>query len=189
MDYKEIYKKTDCPKCKEELKEEKIDFNLKNLLNELISINCENCKKDVLFENIESHFLETCEKINKIYFCNLCKKEFFSEEKENNNNKNDKDKNKEIDIDIDYNYNNENDNYMINSHRKNCEGILYECIFCNKIDNKFLMEKHLIDECKGKVYSCEKCGCDVYEKFSHVHNDFFCENLLIINYLLSKIVN
>ena len=202
MDYKEIYKKTDCPKCKEELKEEKIDFNLKNLLNELIKINCENCNKDVLFENIESHFMETCEKINKIYFCNLCNKELVLEEHNKNKNKNinknkkrkGKGNNIDNDIEIDLNFNNildnnDNDDHLIKSHLEKCEGILYQCLFCEKIDNKFLIEKHLIEECKGKVNICERCGCNIYVKFSRIHNDFICGSSLIINNLLNKIIN
>lgn len=161
VEYKEKHKKTDCPKCKSELKEEKIDFILKNLLNELIKINCENCKKEIIFEDIESHFSEKCEKINKIFICNLCKEEIFIEE---------------------------NDMEKINLHELTCKEILYKCEKCENLLKKFSTENHL-GECKGKKYTCEKCDTEIYEKFSKMHEDFICKNFAIIKGIRDKIEN
>ena len=158
-DYKERFQNFGCPKCKEELKEEKIDFNLKNILNSIITINCENCKKDIPFDDIESHFTEKCESINKIFVCNLCKEEILIEE--NNMNK-------------------------INIHKVICPELEFKCGKCKKIEKKSIMKNHL-NECEGRSFPCNQCNNNVNERYSKFHREIICENLNILDGIKKKI--
>lgn len=153
--------KKSCPKCKEIFKEEKIDFITKNLMNYYITINCLECNKEIIFDDIEKHFMEKCEKIDELYKCQLCHKEFL--------------KNKE-----------ENFAKKIEEHKINCENIIYFCENCGLEGKKNIIEDHM-NNCKGKVEKCEKCDSDIFFDSIEEHQMIICESLILIRKIKEKL--
>lgn len=153
-----------CPQCREApFTQGKISRSFTENFKKLKILCPLDCGSSISHGEIESHFDIGCEKIPKIYICDLC--------------------GKKIKVD---NFTNEEDLKEVKEHNKLYSQLISECEYCLNSFQVSLLHKHrfAFEDRKDKL--CDKCGLYVLEPVRYLHESFYCGLLKDLECVVTK---